>query len=123
MKFFDQLKSLDPRDVGRWPLPVRGFFIALIFCAVTAFAWYMVVWNDDRPVLLKAEADELDIIVGEKVAQGGKGQIQPLLLDQTADQPDQQHVIAHGEIGFLLKLALVGRALLDEVIGVEVRRD
>ena len=59
MKFFDQLKSLDPRDVGRWPLPVRGFFIALIFCVVAAFAWYMFVWNDDRPILLKAEADEL----------------------------------------------------------------
>jgi len=27
MKFFDQLRTLDPRDVGRWPLPVRGFFI------------------------------------------------------------------------------------------------
>jgi len=55
MKFFDQLKSLDPRDVGRWPLPVRGFFVALIFALVTAVAWYIVVWNDDRPILLKAE--------------------------------------------------------------------
>ena len=61
MKFFDQLKSLDPRDVGRWPLPVRGFFIALIFGLVAAFAWYMFIWNDDRPILLKAEADELDL--------------------------------------------------------------
>jgi len=61
MKFFDQLKSLDPRDVGRWPLPVRGFFIALIFGVVAAVAWYAIIWNDDRPLLLKAEADELDL--------------------------------------------------------------
>jgi type IV pilus assembly protein PilO len=61
MKLLDQLRTLDPRDVGRWPLPVRGFFIALIFAVVAAFAWYMFVWNDDRPVLLKAEADELDL--------------------------------------------------------------
>jgi type IV pilus assembly protein PilO len=61
MNFLDQLRTLDPRDVGRWPLPVRGFFIALIFVVVTAFAWYMFVWNDDRPILQKAEADELDL--------------------------------------------------------------
>jgi type IV pilus assembly protein PilO len=28
---------------------------------VAAFGWYMFVWNDDRPVLQKAEADELDL--------------------------------------------------------------
>lgn len=61
MKFIDQLRSLDPRDVGRWPLAVRGFFILLLFMVCTAFAWYLFVWNDDRPVLQKAEADELDL--------------------------------------------------------------
>ena len=61
MNFFDQLRSIDPRDVGRWPLAVRGFFVLLIFLVCSAFAWYMFVWNDDRPVLQKAEADELDL--------------------------------------------------------------
>jgi len=61
MKFIEQLKTLDPRDVGRWPLAVRGFFVLLIFVVCTAFAWYMFVWNDDRPLLQKAEADELDL--------------------------------------------------------------
>ena len=61
MNFVDQLRSLDPRDVGRWPLPVRAFFIALIFALVTAFGWYVFVWDDDRPVLQKAQADELDL--------------------------------------------------------------
>jgi type IV pilus assembly protein PilO len=61
MNFFDQLRSLDPRDVGRWPLPVRAFFVALAFVAVTGIGWYMFVWDDDRPVLQKAEQDEQDL--------------------------------------------------------------
>jgi len=61
MKFIDQLRTLDPRDIGRWPLEVRGFFVGLIFVVCAAFTWYMFVWSDDRPVLLKAEADELDL--------------------------------------------------------------
>jgi type IV pilus assembly protein PilO len=61
MNFLDQLRSLDPRDVGRWPLAVRGLFILLIFMVTAGFAWYMFVWNDDRPILQKAEADELDL--------------------------------------------------------------
>src|SRR3979490_3130332 len=61
MKFLDQLRTIDPRDVGRWPLTVRGFFVAVIFALCAAFGWYMFVWNDDRPVLQKAEADELDL--------------------------------------------------------------
>ncbi len=61
MNFFDQLRSIDPRDVGRWPLAVRGFFIVLGFAVVAAFGWYMFVWNDDRPLLQKAQADEQDL--------------------------------------------------------------
>jgi type IV pilus assembly protein PilO len=61
MNFLDQLRTLDPRDVGRWPLPVRGFFIVLIFVVCAGVAWYMFVWDDDRPILQKAEADEIDL--------------------------------------------------------------
>ena len=61
MNFFEQLRTLDPRDPGRWPLAVRGFFVAVIFVVCAGFAWYMLVWNEDRPVLQKAEADELDL--------------------------------------------------------------
>jgi len=57
-ELWNQLRSLDPRDVGRWPLAVRGFFVALGFAAVAAVGWYMFVWNDDRPLLQKAESDE-----------------------------------------------------------------
>ena len=61
MNFVEQLRTLDQRDVGRWPLPVRAFFIAVIFAVVAAVGWYMFVWNDDRPVLQKAQADEMDL--------------------------------------------------------------
>ena len=61
MNFLEQLRTLDPRDVGRWPLAIRGFFVLLIFVVCSGVAWYMFVWNDDRPILQKAEADELDL--------------------------------------------------------------
>jgi type IV pilus assembly protein PilO len=61
MNFFEQLRTLDPRDVGRWPVAVRGFFVALAFVVVAGLGWYLFVWDDDRPVLQKAEQDELDL--------------------------------------------------------------
>ena len=61
MKLLDQIRSLDPKDPGRWPIAVRGFFVALVFAVCAGCAWYMLVWNEDRPVLQKAEADELDL--------------------------------------------------------------
>jgi type IV pilus assembly protein PilO len=61
MKLLDQLRALDPRDPGRWPLAVRAFFVGLVFVVCAGLAWYMLVWNEDRPVLQKAEADEMDL--------------------------------------------------------------
>jgi type IV pilus assembly protein PilO len=61
MNLLDQLRSLDPRDPGRWPMAVRGFFVALIFALAAGMSWYLLVWNDDRPILQKAEADEQDL--------------------------------------------------------------
>ena len=61
MNLIDELRTLDPRDPGRWPLVVRGLFVALVFLACAGVAWYLLVWNEDRPVLAKAEADELDL--------------------------------------------------------------
>jgi type IV pilus assembly protein PilO len=61
MNLLDELRTLDPKDPGRWPLPIRAFFVVLIFVVCTGAAWYMLVWNEDRPVLQKAEADEADL--------------------------------------------------------------
>jgi type IV pilus assembly protein PilO len=61
MNFFDQLRALDPRDPGRWPFPIRAFFIGVIFVIVTGILWYVLVWNAARPLLQRAEADEQDL--------------------------------------------------------------
>jgi len=61
MNLLDQLKTLDPKDPGRWPLAVRGFFVGMIFLAFTGLLFYVLVWNEDRPLLQKAEAEELDL--------------------------------------------------------------
>jgi type IV pilus assembly protein PilO len=52
---------MDQRDPGRWPLPVRAFFVGLIFAICAAVAWYFLVWDNNRPQLQKAEADEQDL--------------------------------------------------------------
>src|ERR1700744_2148361 len=61
MNLIEELRTLDPRDPGRWPLLVRGLFVVLIFAVCAGFAWYLLVWNDDRPMLQKAQADEQDL--------------------------------------------------------------
>ena len=61
MNLLEELKSLDPRDPGRWPLVVRGFFVLLVFVICAALFSYMFVWNEDRPALQKAQADEHDL--------------------------------------------------------------
>src|SRR5579871_1257813 len=61
MNFIEQLRTLDMRDVGRWPIAVRGFFIGLIFLLCAAFGWYMWIWDDARPQLQKSEAEEQDL--------------------------------------------------------------
>ena len=66
MTLIEQLKtldprSLDPRDPGRWPGIVRGVCVAIVFILCAGLAWYLLVWDADRPVLQKAEQTELDL--------------------------------------------------------------
>jgi type IV pilus assembly protein PilO len=66
MTLLEQLKTLDPRgldprDVGRWPGIVRAFCVLIVLIICTGFAWYFMVWDADRPVLQKAQQDELDL--------------------------------------------------------------
>jgi type IV pilus assembly protein PilO len=63
MNIVEQLKGIkfDQRDPGRWPWAVRGFVVAVVFAVSGAFSWYTLVWNEDRPILEKAQADELDL--------------------------------------------------------------
>ncbi|HUJ53124.1 MAG TPA: type 4a pilus biogenesis protein PilO [Steroidobacteraceae bacterium] len=58
MNLLEELRSLDPRDPGRWPLPVLAGAVALAFAAVTLVGIYLLVWNEQRPELQRREAEE-----------------------------------------------------------------
>jgi type IV pilus assembly protein PilO len=57
----EQFKTLDRRDIGRWPLPFRLMLAGLIFLVVTGFLIWYFVWNQQRPELLKAEQKEIEL--------------------------------------------------------------
>ena len=61
MNLVEQLRNLDPRDTGRWPWPVRGFFVLLVFLVVAGVAWYFFVLQEDAPILERAQSEEQDL--------------------------------------------------------------
>jgi type IV pilus assembly protein PilO len=61
MSIIDDIKSLDPNDPGRWPLPVRAGFVALCFVVLTGFLFYFFVWSDQKPRLDEATAKEVEL--------------------------------------------------------------
>lgn len=60
-RFFDELRALDMSDVGRWPLTMRVFFVAVIFIVVTAGATYYFVVKPQKPILEAAQQKETEL--------------------------------------------------------------
>jgi type IV pilus assembly protein PilO len=58
MSILDDLKSLDPNDPGRWPLPVRVGCVVLCFVLLAAGSFWYFVWSDKKPELDAAAAQE-----------------------------------------------------------------
>jgi type IV pilus assembly protein PilO len=58
MSVLDELRALDPRDPGRWPLAVRASAVALCFLAVAIGLIYVFVWQDRMPELQQREDTE-----------------------------------------------------------------
>jgi type IV pilus assembly protein PilO len=58
MNLLDELRSLDPRDPGRWPLPVRAGAVGVAFLVLTLVGIYFLVWNEQRPELQRHVAQE-----------------------------------------------------------------
>jgi type IV pilus assembly protein PilO len=58
MNIIEELRSLDPRDPGRWPLPVLAAAVAAVFLAVTLLGVYFLVWNEQRPELQRRQGEE-----------------------------------------------------------------
>jgi len=61
MNLLQQLQTLDRRDIGRWPFVFRAGLIGLIFLLVTLGLAYYFVWQSKRPVLLRAEQEEVEL--------------------------------------------------------------
>jgi len=62
MNFFEELRRLDPRDVGRWPLLFRALAVAAIFIVLTATFIYMVPVRNQMPDLDRARDEEADLM-------------------------------------------------------------
>jgi type IV pilus assembly protein PilO len=58
MNLLEELRSLDPRDPGRWPLPVLAGAVALTFVAVSLLGIYFFVWDEQRPELQRHQDEE-----------------------------------------------------------------
>lgn len=61
MNFLDELRNLDFNDIGRWPLPVHAFFVALLFLLASAGGFWALVWENQSPVLERAQAEEREL--------------------------------------------------------------
>lgn len=61
MNFLEQLRTLDAKDVGRWPLLIRGLAIGILFLAVAVGGTYYFVWRDKIPQLQRVEQEEKDL--------------------------------------------------------------
>jgi type IV pilus assembly protein PilO len=54
----DELRSLDPSDPGRWPLPARVGVVAAWFLVLSLALAYVFVWQRQRPELERFQAEE-----------------------------------------------------------------
>jgi type IV pilus assembly protein PilO len=57
----NELKQLDPRDPGRWPLPVRMGAIAIFFVVLSLLLLYFLVWSAKKDELAQFEQEEVTL--------------------------------------------------------------
>lgn len=58
---FDELRQLDPRDPGRWPLPVRVGAIGIWFLVLVLLLLYFLVWTAKKDELAQSRQQELGL--------------------------------------------------------------
>ena len=58
MSMMDELRSLDPRDPGRWPFAVRAGTVGACFLVLAILAAYFFVWTDLNPKLEQLQDQE-----------------------------------------------------------------
>jgi type IV pilus assembly protein PilO len=62
MSFVDELKRLDPKDIGRWPLLFRALAVGVIFVVMTVALIYFVPLRTLMPDLDHAHEQEADLM-------------------------------------------------------------
>ncbi len=58
MNLLEELRSLDPRDPGRWPLVIRAGAVGIWFVALSAVLAYVFVWQAQSPELQRHQDEE-----------------------------------------------------------------
>jgi type IV pilus assembly protein PilO len=58
LSFLEELRDLDPRDPGRWPLPALAGAVGATFLILSLVLIYVFVWQSVRPELQQKEAQE-----------------------------------------------------------------
>ena len=58
MSLVDELRGLDWRDPGRWPMPIRAGAVGVAFLVVAIIGVYLFVWNGQRPELQRHQDEE-----------------------------------------------------------------
>jgi type IV pilus assembly protein PilO len=61
MKLMEELRSLDPRDPGRWPFGMRAGVVGVSFAVLSLVATYFFVWTDLNPQLQQLQDQELQL--------------------------------------------------------------
>lgn len=58
----EDIRNLDPNDVGRWPTPFRFGAMGVIFLLATAVMVYFLAWKPNKPELDAARAEETTLL-------------------------------------------------------------
>jgi type IV pilus assembly protein PilO len=62
VNLIEELRQLDPRDVGRWPGVFRAAAVGLIFLVLTLLFVYLVPMRNQLPDLQDAQAKEVELM-------------------------------------------------------------
>lgn len=80
----DELKQLDPKDPGRWPLAVRAGTIVIFFVLACVLLVWLGVWNRNKDELARFEREEVTLR-NEFKSKHGKAVNLDLYKQQLAD--------------------------------------
>jgi type IV pilus assembly protein PilO len=58
MNLIEELRSLDPREPGRWPLPIRIGAVVIWLVLLTFILGYFFVWTNESPILTQYQNEE-----------------------------------------------------------------